>query len=104
MRKTLAVLFLASFATATVAQVDSGSSRHYFRPNTDHQGVESSGSHGSGDEPLLFGGLNLTYHSGGEVIVSAKAVLIFWGPNFQCCRPGESVGIRSSGRGGGMCP
>lgn len=82
MRRTLAVLFLASFATATVAQVDSGSSRHYFRPNTDGRLVESSGVHGSGDEPLLFG-FNLTYHSGGEVIVSAKAVFIFWGPSFQ---------------------
>ncbi|HXO41066.1 MAG TPA: hypothetical protein VN999_06450 [Thermoanaerobaculia bacterium] len=83
MRRTLAVLFLASFATATVAQVDSGSTRHYFRPNTDGRLVESSAAHGSGDEPLLFGGFNLTYHSGGTVIISAKVVFIFWGPNFQ---------------------
>jgi hypothetical protein len=84
MRRTLAVLFLASFASATVAQVDSGSTRHYFRPNTDGgRLVESSASHGPGDEPLLFGGFNLTYHSGGAVIVSAKVVFIFWGPNFQ---------------------
>jgi len=82
MRKALAVLFLASFATAAVAQVDSGSSRHYFRPNDDIRLAERSGSLGAGDEPFLFG-FNLTYHSRGPVILSAKVVFIFWGPSFQ---------------------
>jgi hypothetical protein len=80
MKRALAVLFLASFASALMAQVDSGSSRHYFLPNNAGRQVDSPSSV---DEPLLFGGTNLTYHSPGPVILSAKVVFIFWGPTFQ---------------------
>lgn len=81
MRRALAVLFLASLAPAAVAQVDSGSSRHYFRPNDAGRLVESSVSPDAADEPLLFS-FNLTYHSRGPVLLSAKVVFIFWGPSF----------------------
>jgi hypothetical protein len=77
MKKVLAALFIASFASVLAAQVDSASARHYFRPNG---GPDASTS--ALEEPLIFGGGNLQYH-GGPVIVSAKVVFIFWGPNFQ---------------------
>jgi hypothetical protein len=79
MKRALAALFIASLAPALAAQVDSGSVRHYFRPN-------SAGGPGASVEaavePQIFGGSNLQYH-GGPVIISAKVVFIFWGPNFQ---------------------
>jgi hypothetical protein len=80
MRRALAVLFLASFAPVAVAQVDSLSVRHYFRPNTAGISLESGNVAGHGDE--ILAGSNLVYHTGGEVIVSAKVVFIFWGPSF----------------------
>ena len=61
-------LFLASFASALVAQVDSQSVRHYFRPNT--LGLGSSVS--SEETPSAKSGSNLIYHTGGEVIVSDR--------------------------------
>jgi hypothetical protein len=85
MKRALAVLFLVSLTPALVAQVDSGSATHFFRPNTAglrHAGeVAPEGT--SDDVQLIFPGINLTYHSGGPVILSAKAVFIFWGPTFQ---------------------
>ncbi|HXM70604.1 MAG TPA: hypothetical protein VN970_05680, partial [Thermoanaerobaculia bacterium] len=73
-------MFLASFASALVAQVDSGSARHYF-PANNAAGLFLTGSvEGHGDE--ILAGSNLNYHSGGSVILSAKAVFIFWGPSF----------------------
>jgi hypothetical protein len=79
MKRALAALFLASFASVLAAQVDSGSARHYFVTNNSGRIVESPSSL---DQPLLFG-VNLTYHAPGPVILSAKAVFIFWGPTFQ---------------------
>jgi hypothetical protein len=81
MRRVFVALFLASFASALVAQVDSLSARHYFRPNTGGLSVGSADEGGRGDE--ILAGSNLVYHSGGSVILSAKVVFIFWGPNFQ---------------------
>jgi|SRR5579864_1153274 len=81
MRRLFVTLFLASFASALVAQVDSLSARHYFRPNTGGLTVGSADEGGRGDE--ILAGSNLVYHSGGEVILSAKVVFIFWGPSFQ---------------------
>src|ERR1700688_1033209 len=80
MRRAFVALFLASFASALVAQVDSGSARHYF-PANNAAGLFLTGSvEGHGDE--ILAGSNLNYHSGGSVILSAKAVFIFWGPSF----------------------
>ncbi len=79
MKRALAALFIASFAPALAAQIDSGSARHYFPTNhAVGRGVSAS----AGEQPDIFGGRNLTYH-GGPVIISAKVVFIFWGPNFQ---------------------
>ncbi len=80
MRRAFVALFLASFASALVAQVDSGSARHYFPPNNAAGLVLSGSVEGHGDE--ILAGSNLIYHSGGSVIISAKAVFIFWGPSF----------------------
>jgi hypothetical protein len=80
MRRAFVALFLASFASALVAQVDSMSARHYFRPNHGSLSVGSADDAGRGDE--ILAGSNLIYH-GGPVILSAKAVFIFWGPSFQ---------------------
>jgi len=80
MRRAFVALFLASFASALVAQVDSGSVRHYFLPNNGGPSLGSADLGGRGDE--IFAGSNLTYH-GGPVIISAKVVFLFWGPNFQ---------------------
>jgi hypothetical protein len=84
MKRALSVLFLVSLAPALMAQVDSGSSRHYFRPNNGGAGSadESLSSLGRSDEPFART-TNLVYHTGGQVILSAKAVFIFWGPSFQ---------------------
>ncbi|HVR06827.1 MAG TPA: hypothetical protein VMW75_02165 [Thermoanaerobaculia bacterium] len=79
MKRALAALFIASLAPALAAQVDSGSVRHYFRPNNAGVGNVSASAV---EEPDIFGSSNLTYH-GGPVIISAKVVFIFWGPNFQ---------------------
>jgi len=79
MKRALAALFIASLAPALAAQVDSGSVRHYFRPNNAGVGNVSASAV---EEPDIFGGGNLSYH-GGPVIISAKVVFIFWGPNFQ---------------------
>jgi hypothetical protein len=81
MRRALAALFIASLAPALAAQVDSGSARHYFHPNGAGPGVSES-AESAVAEPEIFGGGNLIYH-GGPVIISAKMVFIFWGPNFQ---------------------
>src|SRR5229473_6063254 len=78
MRRAFVALFLASFASASVAQVDSVSARHYFLPNTGVHGSDAS----SAVTPFAHGASNLIYHAGGEVIVSAKVVFIFWGPSF----------------------
>jgi hypothetical protein len=78
MRRAFAALFLASFASALVAQVDSVSARHYFRPNN----ASGFAAESAGVVPFARPGSNLTYHNGGEVIVSAKVVFIFWGPSF----------------------
>jgi hypothetical protein len=66
-----------------MAQVDSGSVVHYFRPNDSgpRQPGESV-STGAAEAPELAFGVNLSYH-GGPVIHSAKVVFIFWGPSFQ---------------------
>jgi hypothetical protein len=80
MKRALVALALAFFASALVAQVDSMSARHYFRPNNFVPLVEPSGSEVT---PEIFGGGQLIYHSGGQVIISAKVVFLFWGPNFQ---------------------
>jgi hypothetical protein len=71
-------LFLASFASALVAQVDSSSARHYFRPNN----TAGFGAESAALVPFARPTSNLVYHNGGEVIVSAKVVFIFWGPSF----------------------
>jgi hypothetical protein len=81
MKRAVAVLFIATFAPALAAQVvHSGSARHYFPPN--NRGLEVSAA-AAAAEPEIFGGFNLSYHSGGPVILSAKVVFIFWGPSFQ---------------------
>jgi hypothetical protein len=84
MKRALLGLVLASFASALVAQVDSASARHYFRPNNFGLAVESASGAAEPDNlaPLRRTN-NLTYHAGGEVILSAKVVFIFWGPSFQ---------------------
>jgi hypothetical protein len=80
MKRALAAwLFLASLAPAVMAQIDAGSARHYFRPNT---GGGNAVERSAGVEPLAFS-FNLTYHQPGPVILSAKVVFIFWGPSFQ---------------------
>jgi hypothetical protein len=74
MRKLLAGLFLACCATGLLAQSSPESkpgSQVHFYP-----------ARGTVDD-LIFGGSNLVYHSGGRVILSARAVFIFWGPSFQ---------------------
>jgi len=78
MRRVLVTLFLASFASALVAQVDSLSVRHYFRPNNAAHGTDVSRE----VTPSAHGASNLIYHNGGQVIISAKVVFIFWGPSF----------------------
>jgi hypothetical protein len=84
-KRLLAALFLASLASALVAQeverspVDDISMRHYFRPQG--QGSLLAGS--SGEQILAHRTNNLVYHPPGPVILSAKAVFIFWGPSFQ---------------------
>jgi hypothetical protein len=80
MKRALAALFLASLASAAMAQIDAGSARHYFRPNTGGGNPVERSSNGV--EPLAFS-FNLTYHSPGPVILSAKVVFIFWGSSFQ---------------------
>jgi len=87
-KRVLAALFLASLATAVVAQqspVDAGSLRHHFPA---HNGVIVAGSFGDvGDEAdgsvFRAHGSNLIYHNGGQVIPSAHVVFIFWGPSFS---------------------
>jgi len=86
MRQVWAALFLASFAAGLLAQdtarqstaIDDrgsvqGSYVHYF-PTRDAARET---------EKIIFGGGNLSYHSGGRVILSAKVVDIFWGPSFN---------------------
>ena len=72
MKKVLVALFLASFAVGLLAQAPPpiNSKVHYFPVRDNHK--------------IIFGGgSNLTYHSGGSVILAAKVVDIFWGPSFS---------------------
>lgn len=84
MRRVFVALFLASFASALMAQVDAMSARHYFRPNS-AAGLAISGGDDADSGAVLpqRRGTNLTYHPPGPVILSAKVVFIFWGPSFQ---------------------
>jgi hypothetical protein len=54
-------LFLATFASALVAQVDSLSARHYFRPNS-AAGLDLSANGGGGSDAIapLRRGTNLS--------------------------------------------
>jgi hypothetical protein len=80
MKKVMAALFVFSFAAGllaqdppkTTARMDDNQTghRHYFLPRGVERAVPERGS-------------NLNYHSGGEVILSAKVVDIFWGPTFS---------------------
>ncbi|HVR07080.1 MAG TPA: hypothetical protein VMW75_03465 [Thermoanaerobaculia bacterium] len=83
MKKALVALVLASLASAALAQspIDNVSARHYFRPNNGSLDAGSASREAVGIEARRTN--NLVYHTGGEVIVSAKAVFIFWGPSFQ---------------------
>jgi hypothetical protein len=81
MKKMLAVLFLASFATGLLAQ----GRTEKETPSSDVLQAEAAGHHHfflpKGVQRLTpkVGGQNLVYHSGGPVILSAKVVDIFWG-------------------------
>ncbi len=80
MKRILATLFLASFAAGLLAQGAPSNPKIHVFP-----------ARGVAPQIATRAGTNLTYHTGGRVIPSAKVVLIFWGPSFSNAASPDSV-------------
>lgn len=78
MRKILTALVLAAAAPALAAQTDHGA----VRQEDGSTGAGARLESGTGNVELGARSTGLNYHNG-PVLVSAKAVLIFWGPSFS---------------------
>ena len=70
MKRIFAVLFLASFAAGLLAQTQEHHVHYYPAKGVAKAHIADRAG-------------QLSYHTGGRVIPSAKVVLIFWGPNFN---------------------
>jgi hypothetical protein len=79
-KRILATLFLASFAAGLLAQGAPSNPKIHVFP-----------ARGVAPQIADRAAANLTYHTGGRVIPSAKVVLIFWGPSFSNAASPDSV-------------
>jgi hypothetical protein len=89
MKRTLAAIFLATFAASLAAQQEITS-----QPRIHRLPAREVAAAGSFLDTGLAGAGGVTYH-GGPVIVQARVVFLFWGPTFSDLTSSDSTYARN---------